>query len=95
MAGRLAIIACGGALPVQIAAAHPEAVQIVLKGIPSALEASAELHQLEKIGGLFDALRGHGVDRVRAGDTAERGRAHRLEPRTHGQLQGAPGCAHR
>ena len=64
MAGRLAIIACGGALPVQIAAAHPDAVRITLEGIPSALEDNSERHRLEKIGGLFEALRGHGVGRV-------------------------------
>ena len=64
MAGRLGIIACGGALPVEIAVAHPDAVQITLQGVPSALEATSEQHQLEKIGGLFEALQDQGVTRV-------------------------------
>ena len=56
MAGRLAIIACGGALPVRIAESHPDALIYTLKGIPSSLTERAEEHQLEKIGTLFAAI---------------------------------------
>ncbi len=64
MAGRLAIIACGGALPVRIAESHPDALIYTLKGIPSSLTERAEEHQLEKIGTLFAAMKEAGVERL-------------------------------
>lgn len=64
MAGRLAIIACAGALPVALAAAEPEALLITLAGIPSALEGRSRRHRLERIGALFADMREHGVTRV-------------------------------
>ena len=64
MAGRLALIACAGGLPLEIARAHPEAMVITLEGVPSALEDRGERHRLEKIGALFDALKTAGVGRV-------------------------------
>ena len=64
MAGQLALIACAGGLPLEIARAHPEAMVITLEGVPSALEDRGERHRLEKIGTLFDALKTAGVGRV-------------------------------
>lgn len=61
MAGRLAILACGGALPVKLAEARPDAVIYTLRGIPSALSDQAEEHQLEKIGTLFAAMKEAGI----------------------------------
>lgn len=71
MAGQLAILACGGALPVMLAQAYPEAMQITLKGIPSRLSETSQSFQLEKFGALFEAMRAEGVSRmVFAGDLA-------------------------
>ena len=64
MAGRLAILACAGALPVALAEAHPQAMVITLEGIPSALQDRSERHRLEQIGALFEAMRAGGVDQV-------------------------------
>lgn len=64
MAGRLAILACAGHLPVAIARAHPDAMVITLQGIPSALEEGSERHRLEEIGALFAAMKAAGVDRM-------------------------------
>ncbi len=61
---RLAILGFGGALPVAIAQANPDAMQITLKGIPSALGAPARCFELEKIGTLFAALKSAGVTRL-------------------------------
>lgn len=64
MAERLGILACAGKLPVQIAAAHPEAFVVTLKGIPSELEPQSQQHRLEKIGKLFTDLKKNGVTRI-------------------------------
>ncbi|RKF15257.1 LpxI family protein [Roseovarius spongiae] len=64
MAGRLAIVACGGALPVRLAEAHPNAMLIALEGIPTDLEGAAQSFALEEIGALFDAMRAEGVARM-------------------------------
>ncbi|KZY35702.1 hypothetical protein A3731_02435 [Roseovarius sp. HI0049] len=64
MAGRLAILACAGALPVAIAKANPDAMIITLEGIPSELEAQSERHRLEQIGTLFAAMKQAGIDRM-------------------------------
>ncbi|SEK93129.1 hypothetical protein SAMN05421666_3107 [Roseovarius nanhaiticus] len=64
MAGRLAILACGGALPVLLARAHPEALHFTLRGVPSELAHSAQEFPLEQIGALFDAMKAAGVDRM-------------------------------
>lgn len=64
MTGRLAILACGGALPVALAAVHPDAMQITLRGIPSDLAPTAREFQLEKIGSVFSAMKAEGVDRM-------------------------------
>lgn len=64
MAQRLAILACSGALPAQIADAHPDAVQIAFAGIPHGLGPRAREHRLEKMGALFDTLRTEGVTQV-------------------------------
>jgi len=59
--GRLAILACGGALPVMLAAAHPAALHFTLKGVGSELAASAQEFALEEIGSLFAAMKEAGV----------------------------------
>lgn len=64
MTGRLAILACGGALPVRLAEAYPEAMQITLRGIPSDLAATAQDFPLERIGALFTAMKAEGVTRM-------------------------------
>lgn len=64
MPGRLGILACGGDLPVRIAEAHPQALRIGFAGIPNALGDGVQIHQLEKLGALFEALRAADVDRV-------------------------------
>lgn len=64
MAGRLAILACGGALPVMLAHAHPEALHFTLRGVPSELAATAREFPLERIGALFGAMRAAGVMRM-------------------------------
>jgi hypothetical protein len=64
MPDRLAILACGGALPVRLAAAYPEAVRVGLSGIPNDLNGDVDLHRLEKLGTLFDALKAQGVGRI-------------------------------
>jgi len=64
VAGRLAILACGGALPVELARAQPEAMVITLDGIPSALDARSHRHRLERIGALFSSMHEAGIDRV-------------------------------
>jgi DUF1009 family protein len=62
MAGRLAMLACGGALPVEIYRATPDLLVYTLEGIPSAVE--GESHKLEKIGGLMGAMRAAGVEKL-------------------------------
>ena len=64
MAGRLGIIACDGALPVQIAEANPEAFVVSLVGVRHQLGKRAQEHHIEKIGGLFNALSSEGVTRL-------------------------------
>lgn len=62
--GRLAILACGGALPVRLSEAHPDALVITLRGIDSALGDRSEQHELEKIGALFASMKASDVDRM-------------------------------
>lgn len=64
MSDRLAILACGGALPLRLAQAYPEAMIVTLEGIPSDLTARSQRHRLEQIGTLFEALRDGGVGRM-------------------------------
>ncbi|MEQ8896715.1 MAG: UDP-2,3-diacylglucosamine diphosphatase LpxI [Roseovarius sp.] len=64
MTGKLAVLACAGALPVAIARANPDAMIITLEGIPSELEAQSERHRLEQIGTLFSAMKQAGIDRM-------------------------------
>lgn len=64
MSGKLGIIACAGALPVLIAEHHPEALCFGLKGVPNDLKCDVDVHQIEKIGGLFAAMKDQGVERV-------------------------------
>ena len=63
MAGRLGILACGGLLPVRIAEAQPEAMRLALEGVPTQVE-GVEAHRIERLGGLFEAMRAGGVTQV-------------------------------
>ena len=64
MAHRLAIIACGGALPVRLAEAYPDAMIVTFEGIPSALEDRSQSFRLEKFGSVFKAMKAEAVTRV-------------------------------
>ncbi len=64
MDGRLAIIACGGALPVLIQQAHPGAMVITLEGVKSDLDTISNPHRLEEIGVLFTSMKAEGVTDV-------------------------------
>jgi DUF1009 family protein len=64
MSGRLAILACGGQLPVMLAEAYPDAACFSLRGIPHLLGDRPQEHQIEKLGGLFKAMKAEGVDRL-------------------------------
>lgn len=64
MAGRLAILACGGDLPVALYKANPGALVITLEGVESKLVGVSQPHRLEEIGVIFEAMRAGGVDRM-------------------------------
>lgn len=64
MAGKLAILACSGALPVRISQACPDAVKVGFQGVPNDLQGDVQLHRFEKMGDLFEGLKAQGVDRV-------------------------------
>ncbi|WP_299350426.1 UDP-2,3-diacylglucosamine diphosphatase LpxI [uncultured Shimia sp.] len=60
----LAILSGDGALPVMLAAAHPDAVRVVFHGVENAMEAPVAEHRFEKLSSLFDDLKARGVSRV-------------------------------
>lgn len=62
--GRLAILAGDGELPVRLAAAAPDALQISFKGVAHKLGRAAQEHSYEKMGALFAALKEAGVSDV-------------------------------
>jgi len=64
MAGRLAILACSGGLPVRIADAQPDAVKVGFQGVPNELDGDIHVHRFEKMGAVFEGLKAQGVDRV-------------------------------
>ncbi len=64
MGVRLAIIACGGDLPVQIAKAYEEALVITLAGVPNNLGTKSNAHRLEYLGGVFADLKAASVTDV-------------------------------
>lgn len=64
MSGQLAILACGGQLPVMLALAYPEAHCFALQGIPHELGERAEEHRIEKLGSLFKSMKSNRVSRV-------------------------------
>ena len=64
MPGQLAILACGGMLPVLLTKARPDALCYSLKGIPHELNVKTDEHQIEKLGGLFEAMKAQGVTQV-------------------------------
>ena len=64
MVSDLAILACSGALPVQIAKAHPHAMRISLAGIPHQLGDTTQEHRIEQMGALFAAMKDAGIKRI-------------------------------
>jgi hypothetical protein len=64
MSGRLAILACGGALPVALAAAYPEALCVTFASVAHRLGQGTQEHRFEQFGVLFEALRAEGVTRL-------------------------------
>ncbi|WP_299844314.1 LpxI family protein [uncultured Roseovarius sp.] len=64
MAGKLAMLACDGALPVQIAQAYPEALKITLKGVPHRLGQDSQEFPIEHLGSVFDALKAAEIDQL-------------------------------
>lgn len=64
MAGRLAILAGGGALPVALARACPDALRVVFDGVAHDLAPPTHAHRFERLGTLFDWLRQQNVERV-------------------------------
>src|SRR6056297_3975350 len=64
MGGRLGIVACGGALPVAIAAAHPGALAISLAGVPHDMGDAIRECRLERLGDIFRTFAEGGVDHV-------------------------------
>ncbi|TCL09271.1 hypothetical protein BXY66_1316 [Shimia isoporae] len=62
--GKLAILSGGGSLPVMIAQAHPEAVRVVFEGVAHDMPEPVDLHNIAKIGGIWQALKDAGVTRV-------------------------------
>ncbi|WP_101066351.1 LpxI family protein [Roseovarius salinarum] len=64
MGGDLAILACGGRLPVRLAEAYPDALIVGLAGVPNDLGGRAEEHGLEELGSLFARLAQAKVSRL-------------------------------
>lgn len=64
MDGRLAIIACGGLLPVLLHKAHPSAMLVTLEGVESELHGVSSPHRLEELGVLFTSMKVEGVTDV-------------------------------
>ena len=59
-----AIIAGSGALPVELAAAQPEAHLVTLAGMAHDLGARTQEHRFEKLGALFEDLKTRGITHV-------------------------------
>ena len=64
MGGRLAIIACGGELPVQIAKAYEDALILTLAGVPNNFGKKINERSLENLGGIFADLKAASVTDV-------------------------------
>ncbi|WP_306114090.1 MULTISPECIES: LpxI family protein [unclassified Roseovarius] len=64
MAEKLAILACDGALPVQLAAAYPDALKLTLTGVPHQLGTGTVEHPIERLGSVFAALKEAQVSRL-------------------------------
>lgn len=60
----LAILSGGGALPLMLAQAYPNAMRVVFDGVPHGLADPVNTHKFEKMGGVFAALHQAGVDRI-------------------------------
>lgn len=61
---RLAILAGAGRLPVELAAAAPDALRIGFEDVATELDGPVERHRFEALGGLFESLRDQGVTQV-------------------------------
>ncbi len=65
---RLAILSGGGALPAMLVKNYPDAMRITFEGVPHQLSHPFNVHNFEKLGGLFEAMRlGRVTDVVLAG----------------------------
>ncbi|WP_412562636.1 LpxI family protein [Thalassobius sp. MITS945101] len=64
MSGRLAILAGDGALPVELVAAHPDALRVTFEGVAHQLTETVETHRFERLGEMFEALKAQGVTRI-------------------------------
>lgn len=64
MADRLAILAGRGAMPVALAAAHPEALCVAFDGVETPLARIDARHRFEGFGALIDDLKARGVARL-------------------------------
>ncbi|MGR3637258.1 MAG: LpxI family protein [Shimia sp.] len=60
----LAILSGGGALPVMLSQAEPDAVRVVFEGVSHAMPEPVQLHSIAKMGGIWQALKDAGVTRV-------------------------------
>lgn len=72
MSGKLAILAGGGALPVALAAAAPQALCISFAGVAHQLGDRPHEHRFERLGSLFEDLRANGVTQVTFGGSMSR-----------------------
>lgn len=62
--GRLAILSAKGALPVQIAAAHPDALIFTLQGVSHDHKTPTIEHRFERLGELLDDLKARDADQL-------------------------------
>jgi hypothetical protein len=60
----LAILSGGGALPVALAQAHPEAMRVVFEGVEHMMPAPVSQHSIAKMGGIWQSLKDAGVTQV-------------------------------
>jgi DUF1009 family protein len=72
MSGKLAILAGGGALPVALADAAPDALCISFAGVAHQLGNRPRQHKFEHLGSVFQDLRANGVTQVTFGGSMSR-----------------------
>lgn len=61
---RLAIISGSGQLPLELAAACPDALRVTFRGMAHGFGDESSEHRFEKLGALFETLKSQGVGRV-------------------------------